>query len=99
MDARIVIKVNQKDKVDPLLEFLKSIDYISSIECFNELVDFKKKLDDVNQIARSTDAAEEKIEYRSRPKSTKTNLISSISSALKKDGRVSTAWLFGSVAR
>lgn len=54
MDTTIVIKVSQKDKLEPLLEFLKSIDYISSIEYFDELLDFKKKLDDVNQVAEST---------------------------------------------
>ncbi len=55
MDTTIVIKVSQKDKLGPLLEFLKSIDYISSIEYFDELLDFKRKLDEVNRIAESTD--------------------------------------------
>lgn len=53
MDTTIVIKVSQKDKLGPLLEFLRSIDYISSIEYFDELLDFKKKLDEVNRAAES----------------------------------------------
>ncbi len=55
MDTTIVIKVSQKDKLGPLLEFLKSIDYISSIEYFDELLDFKRNLDEVNRVAESTD--------------------------------------------
>lgn len=43
--------------------------------------------------------AEEKVKYITKPKIYKTNIINSIKIILKNDGRVSTAWLFGSFAR
>ena len=43
--------------------------------------------------------AEEKMKYFAKLKSNKNALIESIKSLLKKDGRVSSAWLFGSFAR
>lgn len=61
-DTTVVIKISQKEKLAPLLEFLKSIDYVSSIEYFDELIDFKKKLDDVNRVAKSTDLARMSLE-------------------------------------
>ena len=42
--------------------------------------------------------AEEKVIYHSK-KSTPINIIDSLKNALSLDGRVNTAWLFGSVAR
>jgi len=62
VDTTVVIKISQKEKLAPLLEFLKSIDYVSSIEYFDELIDFKKKLDDVNRVAKSTDLARMSLE-------------------------------------
>jgi len=44
-------------------------------------------------------AAEQKITYQTNFQSIKTNVLGLIKNVLKKDGRVSTAWLFGSVAR
>ena len=58
MDTTIVIKVSQKDKIGQLLEFLRSIDYISSIEYFDELLEFKKKLDEVNRAVGATDLSQ-----------------------------------------
>ena len=43
--------------------------------------------------------AEEKIAYITRPKENKLSVINLIKAILKKDGRVSAAWLFGSIAR
>lgn len=43
--------------------------------------------------------AEEKIYYIKKLKSGKVNVISSVKTILKNDGRVSAAWIFGSVAR
>jgi len=43
--------------------------------------------------------AEEKVTYIIRPKDNKTSVINLIKTILKKDGRVSAAWLFGSIAR
>ena len=43
--------------------------------------------------------AEAKVKYISMPKSGKDNIIRSIKEVLKNDGRVTAAWLFGSLAR
>jgi len=43
--------------------------------------------------------AEEKIQYIKKQKPDKLHVINSVKTILKNDGRVSAAWLFGSVAR
>lgn len=48
---------------------------------------------------RALQVAEEKVNYRSTPKIEKMETINSIKKILKNDGRVSAAWLFGSLAR
>lgn len=59
----------------------------------------------VNELAneevgqRALIAAEQKITYQTNFQNMKTNVLGLIKSVLKKDGRVSNAWLFGSVAR
>ena len=59
----------------------------------------------VNELAneevgqRALIAAEQKITYQTNFQNIKTNVLGLIKNVLKKDGRVSTAWLFGSVAR
>ena len=58
MDKTIVIKVNQVEKLRPLLNFLKSIDYVQSIEYFDKYEDFKQQLDRVNASAASTELSQ-----------------------------------------
>jgi predicted nucleotidyltransferase len=59
----------------------------------------------VNELAneevgqRALIAAEQKISYQTNIQNMKTNVLSLINNVLNKDGRVSSAWLFGSVAR
>ena len=59
----------------------------------------------VNELAneevgqRALIAAEQKISYQTNFQNMKTNILGLINKVLKKDGRVSSAWLFGSVAR
>lgn len=55
MDTTIVIRINQKEKLATFMAFLKSIDYISSVELFDKYLDFKKYLEAVNTSAGSTD--------------------------------------------
>ncbi len=43
--------------------------------------------------------AEEKVHYLSKPLISKNNVINIIKTVLKSDGRVTSAWLFGSFAR
>lgn len=54
----IVIKIDQKDKVESLVQFLKSIDYIKFVEYFDKYVKFKKRLDVVNEIAAGTELSD-----------------------------------------
>jgi predicted nucleotidyltransferase/DNA-binding XRE family transcriptional regulator len=56
-------------------------------------------MEDESVALRAMQVAEEKMKYHSTPKPGKDSLIRSIQEVLKKDGRVSTAWLFGSVVR
>ncbi len=57
------------------------------------------ELQDEEVAIRALQLAEEKVAYNSTPKTTKASIISLIKSTLKLDGRVSSAWLFGSIAR
>jgi predicted nucleotidyltransferase len=57
------------------------------------------EVDDEKFALQAIRAAEEKVKYTSMPKSGTDSIIHSIKEALKNDGRVSMAWLFGSVAR
>ena len=57
------------------------------------------ELEDEDVALEALQMAEEKVTYIARPKDSKTSLINLIKTVLKKDGRVSAAWLFGSIAR
>ena len=48
---------------------------------------------------RALHMAEEKVQYITQPKKSKSSIINVIKTTLKKDKRVANAWLFGSVAR
>ena len=48
---------------------------------------------------KALQVAEERVNYISKPKISQSSTILSIISVLKNDGRVSSAWLFGSYAR
>ncbi len=54
----IVIKVSQREKLEALVQFLKSIDYVSSVEHFDKLLTFKEYFDAVNEAAAATDLSE-----------------------------------------
>lgn len=57
------------------------------------------ELEDEEVALRALQLAEEKVTYIARPKDCKTSVINLIKTILKNDGRVSAAWLFGSIAR
>ncbi len=57
------------------------------------------ELADEEMALKALQVAEEKIMYKNKPDSVKSDFVNSIRSELKKDGRVSSAWLFGSVVR
>lgn len=51
----IVIKINEKDKIASLVAFLKSIDYIQSVEYLEKYTQMKRLLDETNAIAAETE--------------------------------------------
>ncbi len=57
------------------------------------------ELEDEEVALKALQLAEEKVTYLTRPQDSTTSVINLIKSTLKKDGRVSAAWLFGSTAR
>ncbi len=57
------------------------------------------ELEDEEVASKALQLAEEKVAYNTKPKDSKTSVINMIKAILKKDGRVSVAWLFGSIAR
>ncbi len=58
-----------------------------------------KEVSDENIALKALQVAEEKIQYSSKPKIDDSTVLGSIRSILRKDGRVSAAWIFGSFAR
>jgi predicted nucleotidyltransferase len=57
------------------------------------------ELGDEDLALQALQLAEERISYQALSKETISSLISTIKSILKKDGRVTAAWLFGSMSR
>ncbi len=57
------------------------------------------ELEDEEVALQALQLAEEKVNYITKPANSKIKIITLIKNILKKDGRVSAAWLFGSVAR
>ena len=57
------------------------------------------EVEDEDMALKALQVAEEKVNYITKPIVSKSNIISSIRSVLKNDGRVARAWLFGSYAR
>jgi predicted nucleotidyltransferase/plasmid maintenance system antidote protein VapI len=57
------------------------------------------EVEDEDVALKALQAAEEKVHYLTKPKPDKSSIINSIKFVLKKDGRVASAWLFGSYAR
>jgi predicted nucleotidyltransferase/DNA-binding XRE family transcriptional regulator len=57
------------------------------------------EVEDEEIAMKALQVAEEKVQYIIRPKASRSSIISLIKTTLKKDGRVASAWLFGSLAR
>lgn len=57
------------------------------------------ELQDEEVALEALQLAEETVTHITRPKDRPTSIINLIKTILKKDGRVSAAWLFGSIAR
>lgn len=87
----------RRDQVLKLAEFfnIKESDLLVSWlsdKLVNEVSDEEVAL-------KALQVAEEKITYEIQPKPNKSSIITLIKTILKKDGRVSKAWLFGSIVR
>lgn len=57
------------------------------------------EVEDEDMALKALQVAEEKVQYITQPRASKSSIISIIKTTLKKDGRVASAWLFGSLAR
>lgn len=57
------------------------------------------EVEDEDMALKALQVAEEKVNYITKPTISKSSIINSIKSVLKNDGRVASAWLFGSYAR
>jgi hypothetical protein len=51
----LVVKVSEKQKANMLVELLKSMDFIESVDYMDDLKSFKEAFDNINEIAFSTD--------------------------------------------
>ena len=54
----IVIKLNEPNKAKLLIEMLKSMDFISTVEYFDKYIKAKKLFEEVNKIASASPLAE-----------------------------------------
>ena len=51
----LLVKVSERQKANMLVELLKSMDFIESVDYMDDLKSFKEAFDNVNEIASSTD--------------------------------------------
>lgn len=54
----IVLNIKELDKAKTLMSFLKSIDYVSSVEYYDNYLQFKQLLESVNETAANTKLSE-----------------------------------------
>lgn len=103
IDQAILSKVERGQRKPPREQVVKLAGYFKVKE--NDLLvawlsdKLVYELEDEDMALEALQVAEEKVVYITKPKSGKTSIISSIKTILKNDGRVSSAWLFGSIAR
>jgi hypothetical protein len=51
----LLVKVSERQKANMLVELLKSMDFIESVDYMDDLKSFKEAFDNLNKIASSTD--------------------------------------------
>lgn len=51
----LLVKVSERQKANMLIELLKSMDFIESVDYMDDLRSFKEAFNNVNEIASSTD--------------------------------------------
>jgi len=51
----LLVKVSERQKANMLIELLKSMDFIESVDYMDDLKSFKEAFNNVNEIASATD--------------------------------------------
>ncbi len=54
----ILVRINKSSKTQALVEMLKSLDFVSSVDYFDDLVKTRQLFDEVDQIASGTELSE-----------------------------------------
>jgi predicted nucleotidyltransferase/plasmid maintenance system antidote protein VapI len=90
-------RIASRDIVNKLAKYYKVNKEALIILWLSDKLIYETK--DENLALEAFKVAEEKITYMARPSLSKEKIISVIRDFLKKDGRVSKAWIFGSFAR
>jgi hypothetical protein len=54
----LLVKINENSKAPILVEMLKSMDFVSSVDYFDSLKKTRRLFDEVNQLASETELAE-----------------------------------------
>lgn len=103
IDQAILSKIERGQRKPTREQVVKLAEYFKVKE--NDLVvawlsdKLVYEVEDEEMALKALQIAEEKVTYITTPKNSKASEINLIKTILKKDGRVSAAWLFGSVAR
>lgn len=103
LDSTILSKIERgdrmptKEQVKALSEFYEEQKNDVIIAWLSDKLAYEVR--DENLALEAMKVAEEKVGYVLSPKMSLSHIIKSIASILKTDGRVTTAWLYGSVAR
>ncbi len=51
----LLVRISESSKTPALIEMLKSMDFVSSVDYFDDMVKTKQLFDEVNQIASETE--------------------------------------------
>jgi len=103
IDQAILSKIERgkrharRELVIKIAEFFKVEDSDLLISWLSDKIVYE--VADEKMALAALQVAEEKLSYKKRPHKTEASFINLITTALENDGRVSAAWLYGSVAR
>ena len=103
IDQAILSKIERgqrnanREQVVKLAEFFKVKENDLLVSWLSDKLVYEVADEDV--ALKALQVAEEKVVYKAGNQTDKKTIINTIQSVLKNDGRVATAWLFGSMAR
>lgn len=102
-DQALLSKIERGQRKATRVQVVKLAEYFNVKENDLLLAWLSDKLvyevEDEEMGLKALQVAEERVNYFTKPTISKSTIINSIKSILKKDGRVARAWLFGSHAR